>query len=46
MGPRFARQVGMLPTQDSGADRAMRAGFNTVTSLRSALAQRKGGTTP
>jgi steroid delta-isomerase-like uncharacterized protein len=44
-GAAFARQVGMLPTQDSGADRAMRAGFNTVTRVRSALAQRKGGTT-
>ena len=43
-GAAFARQVGMLPTQDSGADRAMRAGFNTVTRVRSALAQRKGGT--
>ncbi len=45
-GAAFARQVGMLPAQDSGADRAMRTGFNTVTRLRSALAQRKGGTTP
>ena len=45
-GAAFARQVGMLPPQDSGADRAMRAGFNTVTRVRSALAQRKGGTTP
>lgn len=41
-GAAFARQVGMLPAQDSGADRAMRAGFNTVTRVRSALAQRKG----
>ena len=45
-GAAFARQIGMLPAQDSGADRAMRAGFNTVTRVRSALAQRKGGTTP
>ena len=45
-GAAFARQVGMLPAQDSGADRAMRSGFNTVTRLRSALAQRKGGITP
>ena len=44
-GAAFARQVGMLPAQDSGADRAMRTGFNTVTRLRSAVAQRKGGTT-
>lgn len=46
-GATFARQVGMLPAQDGGADRAMRAGFNTVTRLRLALAQRnRGGTTP
>ena len=45
-GADFARQIGMLPAQDSGADRAMRASFNTVTRVRSALAQRKGGTTP
>ena len=46
-GAAFARQVGMLPQQDSGADRAMRAGFNTVTRLRSAMAQRtRGGSTP
>jgi steroid delta-isomerase-like uncharacterized protein len=46
-GAAFARQIGMLPSQDGGADRAMRAGFNTVTRLRSALAQRnRGETTP
>ncbi len=45
-GASFARQIGMLPAQDSGPDRAMRAGLNTVTRLRSALAQRnRGGTT-
>lgn len=42
-GAAFARQIGMLPAQDSGADRAMRAGFNAVTRLRSALAQRTQG---
>lgn len=42
-GATFARQVGMLPPQDSGADRAMRAAFNTVTRLRSAVAQRTQG---
>lgn len=42
-GADFARQVGMLPAQDSGADRAMRAGFNAVTRLRSAVAQRTQG---
>jgi steroid delta-isomerase-like uncharacterized protein len=45
-GAAFARQVGMLPAQDSGADRALRAGFNTVTRLRSAVAQRSRGGTP
>lgn len=45
-GAAFARQIGMLPPQDSGPDRVMRAGFNTVTRLRSAVAQRKGGSTP
>jgi steroid delta-isomerase-like uncharacterized protein len=45
-GAAFARAIGMLPAQDSGAERAMRAGFNTVTRLRAAVAQRtRGGTT-
>jgi steroid delta-isomerase-like uncharacterized protein len=45
-GAAFARAIGMLPSQDSGAERAMRAGFNTVTRLRAAIAQRtQGGTT-
>lgn len=45
-GAAFARQVGMLPAQDSGADRAMRAGFNAVTRVRQVMAQRtRGGST-
>ncbi len=44
-GAAFARQVGMLPVQDGGVDRAMRAGFNAVTRLRAALAQRTQGDT-
>jgi steroid delta-isomerase-like uncharacterized protein len=44
-GAAFARQIGMLPAQDSGADRAMRAGFNTVTRVRAALAKRTQGET-
>ncbi len=44
-GAAFARQVGMLPPQDSAPDRVMRAGFNTVTRLRSAAARRRGGST-
>ncbi|MEJ7715871.1 MAG: nuclear transport factor 2 family protein [Thermoleophilaceae bacterium] len=42
-GAAFARQVGMLPAQDGGADRAVRAGFNAVTRLRSAVTQRTRG---
>ena len=39
-GAAFARQVGLLPPEDSGADRAIRAGFNTVTKLRRTVAKR------
>lgn len=39
-GAAFARQVGLLPPEDSGADRAIRAGFNTVTKLRRTVARR------
>jgi steroid delta-isomerase-like uncharacterized protein len=35
-GAAFARGVGMLPAEDSGAERAMRSAFNTVTKLRKA----------
>jgi steroid delta-isomerase-like uncharacterized protein len=38
----FARQVGMLPPQDSGAERAMKNAFNAVTRVRRAIAERKG----
>jgi steroid delta-isomerase-like uncharacterized protein len=33
-GASFARQVGMLPLEGSGAERAMKAAFNAVTKLR------------
>jgi steroid delta-isomerase-like uncharacterized protein len=33
-GASFARQVGMLPSEGSGAERAMKGAFNTVTKLR------------
>lgn len=33
-GAAFARAIGMLPAQDSGAERAMTAGFNALTKLR------------
>ena len=39
-GAAYARQVGLLPPEDSGADRAIRAGFNTVTKLRRTVAKR------
>lgn len=40
-GADFARQIGMLPPQDSGADRAMRTGFNALTKLRREIANRR-----
>jgi steroid delta-isomerase-like uncharacterized protein len=33
-GASFARQVGMLPAEGSGAERAMKGAFNAVTKLR------------
>jgi steroid delta-isomerase-like uncharacterized protein len=42
-GAAVARGMGLLPAEDSGADRAIRAGFNTVTKLRRAMAARTGG---
>ena len=41
-GMGFARQIGLLPPDGSGADRAMRSAFNAVTKLRRALAERRG----
>jgi steroid delta-isomerase-like uncharacterized protein len=38
----FARQVGMLPADGSGAERAMKGAFNALTKLRGALASRTG----
>jgi steroid delta-isomerase-like uncharacterized protein len=40
-GADFARQIGMLPPQDSGAERAMTTAFNTVTRLRRAVNERR-----
>jgi steroid delta-isomerase-like uncharacterized protein len=42
-GAGFARGIGMLPSQDSGADRAMVAGFNAFTKARRAVADLTGG---
>jgi hypothetical protein len=38
----FARQVGMMPPLDSGAERAVKGAFNAVTKLRKAVAERTG----
>jgi steroid delta-isomerase-like uncharacterized protein len=42
-GAAFARAIGMLPPENSGADKAIVAGFNAVTKLRRALGARPGG---
>jgi steroid delta-isomerase-like uncharacterized protein len=41
-GAEFSRQVGMLPPQDSGAERAMKGAFNAVTRVRKAVNERRG----
>ena len=40
-GASFARQIGMLPPDGSGADRAMKSAFNAATKLRRAVAERR-----
>jgi steroid delta-isomerase-like uncharacterized protein len=42
-GAEFARQAGMLPARDSGAERAMTGAFNAVTKLRRVVNERRGG---
>jgi steroid delta-isomerase-like uncharacterized protein len=39
----FARQVGMMPPLDSGAERAMKNAFNAVTKVRRAIDERRSG---
>ena len=41
-GMAFARQVGMMPAQDSGAERALKGAFNAVTRARRTIAERTG----
>jgi steroid delta-isomerase-like uncharacterized protein len=41
-GMAFARGAGLLPAQDSGAERAMKSALNTVTRLRRAVNERMG----
>jgi steroid delta-isomerase-like uncharacterized protein len=40
-GMEFARAIGMMPAQDSGAERAMKQAFNAVTKLRKAVQERR-----
>jgi steroid delta-isomerase-like uncharacterized protein len=42
-GASFARQVGMLPPEGSGAERTMKSAFNAVTKVRKAVVERTGG---
>lgn len=41
-GAGYARQIGMLPADGSGADRAMKTAFNAMTKLRRTVAERRG----
>jgi steroid delta-isomerase-like uncharacterized protein len=41
-GAAYARQVGLLPPEGSGADRAIKSAFNAVTKFRRAVAERSG----
>jgi len=38
----FARQIGLMPPLDSGAERAMKGAFNAVTKVRRAVDERRG----
>jgi steroid delta-isomerase-like uncharacterized protein len=42
-GAAFARSIGLLPPENSGADKAIVASFNAVTKLRRAVGARTGG---
>src|ERR671911_550678 len=39
----YARQIGLLPADGSGTDRAMKTAFNAATKLRRAVAERRTG---
>jgi steroid delta-isomerase-like uncharacterized protein len=41
-GAAYARQVGLMPPEGSGADRAIKGAFNAVTKFRRAVAERSG----
>ena len=38
----FMRQLGMLPPQDSGPERAMKTAFNTVNKVKRTVAEKRG----
>jgi steroid delta-isomerase-like uncharacterized protein len=40
-GMSFARQIGLMPARDSGAERAMKSALNAATKLRRAVAERR-----
>lgn len=42
-GMSFARQVGLLPPQDSAPERALKSAFNAATKLRRAVDERRAG---
>jgi steroid delta-isomerase-like uncharacterized protein len=39
----YARQIGMMPPMDSGAERAMKGAFNTITKARRMISDRTAG---
>ncbi len=39
----YARQLGLMPPMDSGAERAMKGAFNTLTKARRMISDRAGG---
>ena len=41
-GMAFARQIGMMPEQDSGPERALKGAFNALTKARRTIADRTG----
>lgn len=41
-GNEFARQIGMMPPQDSSAERALKSAFNAVTKVRRTISERTG----
>lgn len=41
-GNEFARQIGMMPPQDSGAERALKSAFNAVTKVKRTISERTG----